>query len=1087
MTISDRTTRTPSGRAKRQRRKVSVGMLLMLGLFAGFLGLAPSAGAHHPEMTATGVCSNGLPAIDYTATSWSTGNPGSHPSISVQYRLNPADPWTTIETNNFQPGHLSFSGTKTFPAGTTTVYTRVVASSAKWGDWYDGTPYNLYSQGGGESFGGPTITLPTNCTPPSTPSAIASVVCASNKITVTFTGVGSATTVDITKNGNPVAGGDDVNVPVGASTFDVPLVAGDENTTVAIGLNYAAAAATDQNLQVPVNCKTPPAPGGAINWACGEQVSIALTNTGDEAIDASIYRNDVFVKTVSVPKGGLNTTIAPTGENTTMTIKVTFADAGTGTDLTKQFTVDCDKPAPTIAQPVCQANGGLDVTLGNAQGTDTASFTIVLNGNQSITNVLAGGTTVVNIPVAEDATVSLSITSGAVNYTNAALTRDCQKPAATVVFSCATGGVLVSLTNSGSEAALVNVNGEQVNVPAGTTAGNPVTRTIAVAEDAPYNVTVLGQTAQGTRDCEKPAATVVFECAEGGVVVTLTNTGVLPTTVQVNGNPVNVPAGGSPVIVKIPVAEGASYNITVLGQTAQGTRDCEKPVASVAFSCAAGGVVVKLSNSGELPIVVPVNGEQVNVPAGTTAENPVTRTIPVAEGAAYDVTVLGQNASGTRDCEKPAATVVFECAEGGVVVTLTNTGELPTTVQVNGNPVNVPAGGSPVIVKIPVAEGEAYNITVLGQNASGTRDCEKPTVKSISLECAEGGVVVVLGNDGENDAEATVNGETVTIPAGGTKKVIVPVAENSTYDFDVVVDGDVTEVKGLRDCEQPGIASVTLECAEGGVVVSLTNTGESDTDVTVNGAIVSVPANGSKSVVVAVEENAAYDFTVQGDGIDEQFTGTRDCEQPAIKSVQLECAEGGVLVTLGNDGDADTTVLVDGVEVLVPAGSTAQHLVPVDENAAYDFTVVGDGLDQRVTGTLDCLLPDPTVDDEVVCAAGGLNVVLRNTGDDTAEYTITSPALPGGATIESVEAGDVVSVLIPLAEDATTSVKVTALDEVLLDTTITRDCDTVQGNVVTPGALPRTGANTLPLLALAGALLLAGAALVTGSRRTIEA
>ena len=40
------------------------------------------------------------------------------------------------------------------------------------------------------------------------------------------------------------------------------LVAGDENTTVDIDLNYANPGATDQlNIQVPVDCKTPPNPG----------------------------------------------------------------------------------------------------------------------------------------------------------------------------------------------------------------------------------------------------------------------------------------------------------------------------------------------------------------------------------------------------------------------------------------------------------------------------------------------------------------------------------------------------------------------------------------------------------------------------------------------------------------------------------------------------------------------------------------------------------------------------------------------------------------------------------------------------------
>jgi LPXTG-motif cell wall-anchored protein len=675
-----------------------------------------------------------------------------------------------------------------------------------------------------------------------------------------------------------------------------------------------------------------------------------LGNTGQETILATIWKNGSPVFTnVPVPQGGTTRTVAigAGDENTDVTISVTFSDAGTATDVTETFTVDCDRPAPTIGIPVC-ADGGLLVSLGNVTGTDSAVFTIVIDGTTTSQTVAAGGTESLLIPVAEDATVSVSISSGAVIYTNQAL----------------------------------------------------------------------------TRDCEDPEATVVFDCAEGGVVVELTNSGVLDATVD-------------------------------------------------------------------------VNGEDVVVPAGTTADDPVIRVIPVAEGEAYSITVLGQTVSGTRDCESPAATLVFDCAEGGVVVTVTNDGALPTDVSVNGTTVTVNPGDT-YMATIPVAEGDAYSVTVTGddglnQTISGMRDCEKPAVESVSLECAEGGVVVVLTNSGELDATVQVDGADVVIPAGGMTSVTVPVAENATYDFDIVIDGETTNVMGQRDCEHPAVVSALLDCAEGGVVVLLTNSGVSDTMVMVGSVEVTVPAGTTAdnpvSVVVPVAENATYDFMVMGDELHEMFSGTRDCERPAVESALFECAEGGVVVVLTNDGESATSVVVDEVAVEVPAGAGSSDdnpairvTVAVDENADYDFMVVGDGIEQHVTGTANCLLPEPTVDDEVVCAAGGLNMVLRNTGDDIATFVITSPALPDGVAEETVDAGGVENYFIPLAEDTSTDVTVTSDDEVLFERSVTRDCEEV-GGVVVPPVLPRTGANTTGLLTLAGALLLAGAALVTGGRR----
>ena len=959
MTNSVRRSRTRAGGATGRRRKLSTSILLLLGLFAGLIGFAPSAFAHHAYIqdTVKNSCdlATGKIKVTFDVNSWDTVTSNErvlNPSIGVQYRLSDTSTFPPIPpVEGFSPdigtwpfvdnnaGDVpTFSGDFLLdPAVAAGKFIQLRAYPK--GDWInaDGTSTLAANPDTQQSFVIAHEALTANCPPPN-PSATAAVQCGASQIQLSFTGAGSATTVDIKKNGSLVAGGDNVPVPLGGPTvFNVPLVDADEDTTVAITADYAIG--TDQTFNLAVDCKHP-MPGAQAQVRCAENdILVSLTNTGTQATTADIRKNGVLVgNDVPVPIG-----------SSTFSVGLVAGDENTNVTITVDFAVGVD-PAPIV------------------------------------------------LPV------------------------DCQKPAATLTFSCTEGGVVATLTNAGLADTTVLVNGQPVIVPAG---GAPVVITVPVAEGATYSVSVTGddgldKTISGTRDCEKPAATLAFSCAEGGVVVTVTNTGELPTVVMVNGSPVTVQPG-QPYTTTIPVAEGATYTVTVTGddhlnQTLTGTRDCENPVATVVFDCAQGGVVVTLTNSGELDVTVPVNGEDVVVPAGTTADNPVIRVIGVTEGAAYDITVLGQTATGTRDCEKPAATLAFSCAEGGVVVMVTNGGELPTEVMVNGTPVTVQPG-QPYTTTIPVAEGASYTVTVTGddglnQMLTGTRDCALPVLESAKLVCAEGGVVVVLTNGGELPATVQVNGADVVIPAQGQMTVTIPVAEDATYSFDVVIDGVATTVAGTRDCEHPAVLSAQLDCAEGGVVVLLTNDGEQATTVVVDGTSVEVPAGAGSS-----DEN------------------------PAVK------------VT-----------------------------VPVAENASFDFTIVGDGIADHEVGTADCKHPKPSVDDEVVCATGGLNVVLRNTGDDTATYDITSPALPGGADTATVEAGGVKSFLIPMAEDTSTDVKVTSAGAVLFDKTITRDCVEVQANPPIV-QLPRTGANTTGLLNLAGALLLAGTVLVTVGRR----
>jgi len=497
-----------------------------------------------------------------------------------------------------------------------------------------------------------------------------------------------------------------------------------------------------------------------------------------------------------------------------------------------------------------------------------------------------------------------------------------------------------------------------------------------------------------------------------------------------------------------------------------------------------------------------------------------------ANGTPVSVTLPG-------DCAPPAtpsATATLQCAEQRIQLSFTGVGSA-TTVDIRKNDAIVAGGdnfpvpvGGPTLFDIPLAAGDedGPSLDIDLDYADGTDrtfdipvNCSTPLPGATAqVRCAENDILVTLSNTGTQATTADISkngavvagGDNLPVPVGGTTFPVelVDADENTnvTIAVDFAVGDDPAPFVLPVDCEQPVPgASVELECVEGDVLVTLTNEGDDATtaDISKNGVLVgddvSVPVGGTTFPVELVAEDENTDVTITVDfavGTDpEPFVVPVDCEHPEIGAVQLECAEGGVVVVLTNDGALSTSVVVAGIAVEVPAGAgssdanpAVEVTVPVDENSGYDFTVVGDGIEQQFSGTVDCLLPDPSVT-KIVCAAGGLNLVLRNTGDDTATFVVTSPALPGGELEESVDAGNTAKVLIPLAEGATASVLVTSGDEVLFLFPVTRECETVGGQAVTRGSssLPRTGGNATGLLSPAGALLLAGAALVAVGRR----
>jgi hypothetical protein len=368
------------------------------------------------------------------------------------------------------------------------------------------------------------------------------------------------------------------------------------------------------------------------------------------------------------------------------------------------------------------------------------------------------------------------------------------------------------------------------------------------------------------------------------------------------------------------IAHGRPGGRTTLISANNGGCKPAVPEADAVLSCARGGVLVTVGNTGEktaaFELIVqnganPPTSEAFTVAGGTTG---VTRSVAIPEGQTRTITVKADGvavfgpASFTRECEQPAATIAHDCASDQAVVTLTNPGESAAVVQVVFNGVSqdasVAAGGAPTVLTFNLTEDEPYTLVVTDETNDGvvtlasdtwTQNCEVPGA-TIASSCATG-TVVTLTNTGESPTTITVrkNGEvvaTVDVAAGGTADVAVPFDEDETAT--VTAEDEKGNVLGseelTRDCFDSS-ATITAECVDetvGQITVTITNDGELDGEyaVTKDGVLldtVAVAAGVSATVNSAIAQGASATVAINGpDGEIASDTVSADCVAPNV-------------------------------------------------------------------------------------------------------------------------------------------------------------------------------------------------------------
>ncbi|MCD9624550.1 Cys-Gln thioester bond-forming surface protein [Rhabdothermincola salaria] len=674
----------------------------------------------------------------------------------------------------------------------------------------------------------------------------------------------------------------------------------------------------------------------------------------------------------------------------------TFPVTADGTDKSQTVTVDCDGPGTPVVEKLVECvdfDGTVTLTLKNTgiPGKAEPVAFVVENTDGSPKwegTVAAGQQEVVTFTGVADGEHTYPVSADGEDM-DQTVTVDCDAPGTPSVagdVECIDfdGTITVTLANTGTPGKAKPVAfvvkdpvTDAVVFDGSLEAGETKIIEFDGLADGDYTVPV---TANGddeslalTVDCDGPGTPVVeklVECVDfdGTVTLTLKNTGIPGKAEPVafvvkntDGSPKwegTVAAGQQEVVTFADVADGVhAYPVSADGEDMDQTVtvDCDgpgTPVIEDSVECVDfdGTVTLTLKNTGTPGKAKPVayvvrdlDGEIAwagNVAPG--AEHVVTFdgiadgtwTFPVlADGEPDDVTV-------TVDCDGPGTaqvTSAVECADndGTVTLTLANTGtpgkakpvayvvrDLDGEIAWEGD---VAAGDEKLVTFESVPDGtHTYPVTADGEDVDQTVTvaCDAPGIPEVDsvVECtaAGGEVTIVLGNEGV-DAKNLPITYRVTDPRDGTSQdVTVEPGESLEVVYDDVADGEYTfgvdviegdEVVESFDqtvtvlCAEPEVLGISVECAEGGVVVVLGNPGTNPTEMTVRKGdtviATEVVAPGDEvRVLVPMEEGETATITVSdGDEVLSSQTITLDCEDPAPPTTPSTAQVAGVTQT----------------------------------------------------------------------------------------------------------------------------------------------------------------------------------------------
>lgn len=523
----------------------------------------------------------------------------------------------------------------------------------------------------------------------------------------------------------------------------------------------------------------------------------------------------------------------------------------------------------------------------------------------------------------------------------------------------------------------------------------------------------------------------------GGSVGGLTGSGLV---LQNNGgSDLAVSANGSYAFAAA-VADGTSYNVTVLSQPSNPSQICTIAngsgriaggnVTNIGVTCATGtfaigGTMTGLSGSG---LVLQNNGGD---DLAVAADGSFSFAAALATGASYAITVRTQPGNPSQTCTIANATgtvgnanvsnVAVTCVTGGfsiggAVSALVGSG---LVLQNNsGDDLAIAASGNFAFAG-QVASGAPYNVTVRSQPTSPSQTCsvanpagtvDGANVSNIAIACATnvftiggtttglaGSGLVLQLNDG-NDRAITTNGSFAfpnAVPSG--TPYVVSVRTPPSNPSQICAVANATGVVPGGNVTNVAVSCTTSVFTIGGTVAGL------------RGAGLVLQLNGGDDLAIA--SNGSFTFaTEQASGTPYQVTVST---QPVGPTQTCTVADGSATLGGGNVRNVrvscatDTFAIGGAVSGLLGAGLVLQNNggddVSVDSSGGFTFpTEVASGAAYDVT--VRTQPSNPTQACTVTNAAGtvgGADITNAAVSCTTSEFTIggTASGLAGSGLV----------------------------------------------------------------------------------------
>ncbi|MFE0699887.1 LAETG motif-containing sortase-dependent surface protein [Streptomyces sp. NPDC058872] len=204
----------------------------------------------------------------------------------------------------------------------------------------------------------------------------------------------------------------------------------------------------------------------------------------------------------------------------------------------------------------------------------------------------------------------------------------------------------------------------------------------------------------------------------------------------------------------------------------------EEPEASLSLapSTVAGKAGEKLG-----PITVTTNAEKAKLQA--------------APGAPAGVQVVDKDGKPVTEA-KNGDQVYFDVPAGTADGTAELTAEATTKVSLGRAFVSIDGPSQTLILA-----GSSDSTVTAKASASWAKKGAVPSV-SVAKDCAKGGLEVIAGNQGDEDWTFDLKGTSYTVPAGETKTIEVPLAEDEAYKFTITGPNGFEETfEGVLDCK----------------------------------------------------------------------------------------------------------------------------------------------------------------------------------------------------------------------------------------------------------------------------------------------